>query len=310
MPFSGPTTSHTLVQIIEKEPPPFNKTLAAEIPDELQRIVRKAIAKSLDERYQTAKDMLIDLRNLRRQLEGTAEVASEPDLAPKKKRVLLFAIAAMVVFTIAIFAFSMWRASRARSSVSTTASAPAAVAVPERVLTYWITVQKFRQGKQQKPFTVAGEINFEARDQIRLNVRSPQNGYLYVVNEGPREGTNPSEFVILFPSPTANAGASVLSAGQEVQIPEQSWIEFDTQQGVERLWLIFAEEAVAELEGLKEFANRQRRGLITDATRNKSVQDFLTAHSASKPQLEKGDLLTTLKASGKFLLYPVRLEHH
>jgi hypothetical protein len=171
-------------------------------------------------------------------------------------------------------------------------------------------VQKFRGGKYQKPFSIAGEINFEAGDQIRLNVRSPQNGYLYVLNEGPREGTNPPEFVIFFPSPTANEGSSLLAAGQEVQIPEETWLRFDRQQGVERLWLIFAEDAVPELESLKEFASRQSRGLITDPTRNKSVQDFLTAYSTTKPQLEKGDLLTTLKASGKFLLYPVRLEHH
>jgi serine/threonine protein kinase len=328
-PFTGPTTSHTLVQIIEKDPPAFNKTLAQQAPDELQRILRKALAKSLDERYQTAKDMLIDLRSLRRQLEGTTEASSEPDLGAKQKRVLWFALAAMLVFTAAYFAFSVWRSSRARSNV-VNAPAPVAAAVPERVLTYWITVQKFREGKYQKPFTVAGEINFEARDQIRLNVRSPQNGYLYVLNEGPREaattghegtptgregtttGTNegPPQFVILFPSPSANKGSSQLSAGQEVLIPEETWLQFDAQQGVERLWLVFTEEAVPELESVKEFANRKQRGLITDAARNKSIHDFLTTHSAAKPELEKGDLLTTLKMPGKFLLHPIRLEHH
>ncbi|MCA1576837.1 MAG: serine/threonine-protein kinase [Acidobacteria bacterium] len=309
MPFTGPTTSHTLVQIIEKEPLPFNKTLTGQVPDELQRIVRKAMAKSLDERYQTAKDMLIDLRHLKRQLEGTVEGSSERDVGTKKKRVLLFAIAAMVVFTIGLFAFSIWRASPAPSTVSTNAPA-APVAVPERVLTYWITVQKFRDGKYQKPFTVAGEINFEARDEIRLNVRSPQNGHLYVLNEGPREGTNTPEFVIFFPSPTANEGSSLLTAGQEVQIPEQTWLRFDAQAGVERLWLVFTEQAVPEFESVKQFANTQTRGLITDAAQSKSIQDFLTSHSNTKPEFEKSDTLTTLKANGRILLYPVRLEHH
>jgi len=307
MPFSGPTTSHTLVQIIEKEPPPFNKTLAGQVPDELHRIVRKALAKSLDERYQTAKDMLIDLRNLKRQLEGTTEFSSDPDLRAKKKRVLLIAIAGMLVFTAALFAFSLWRISRARSSVAP--AAPAAV-IPERVLTYWITVRKFRDGKHQKPFTVAGEINFEAGDEIRLNVRSPQNGYLYVLNEGPREGTAALEFVTFFPSPAANEGSSLLASGREVQIPNPTWLSFDAQQGVERLWLIFSEEPVPELESVKEFVGTQTRGLVTDVARSKAIEDFLASHSTTKPALEKGDLLTTLKAPGKVLLYPVRLEHH
>ena len=309
MPFKGPTTSHTLVKIIEKDPPPFNKELARNAPDELQRIVRKSLAKSPDERYQTAKDMLIDLRNLKRQLEGTTEVSTEPDPLAKKKRVLWLAIAAMIVFTAGFFAFTAWRASRERARVAN-APAPVAAPVAERVLTYWITVQKFREGKVQKPFTLAGEINFEAGDEIRLSVRSPQDGYFYVLNEGPREGTATPQFVALFPSPTANRGSSRLTAGQEVKIPEETWLHFDTQQGVERLWLVFTEEPVPELESLKEFVNQQNRGLITDAARNKSIHDFLAANSTSKPELEKGDLLTTLKMRGKLLLYPVRLEHH
>ena len=34
------------------------------------------------------------------------------------------------------------------------------------------------------PFPVAGEINFEADYRIRVHVRSPQPGYLYIFNEG------------------------------------------------------------------------------------------------------------------------------
>ncbi|PWT89117.1 MAG: serine/threonine protein kinase, partial [Blastocatellia bacterium] len=64
VPFTGDTTSHTIVSILEKEP------LALEnAPAELQRIVRKALTKDLDMRYQSARDLLIDLKNLRRDLD-------------------------------------------------------------------------------------------------------------------------------------------------------------------------------------------------------------------------------------------------
>jgi hypothetical protein len=43
---------------------------------------------------------------------------------------------------------------------------------------------------------------------------------------------------------------------------------------------------------------------------NKLVQDFLTAHSTTKPNVEKGDTLTTVTMPGRLLLYPIRLEHH
>jgi serine/threonine protein kinase len=317
LPFGGPTTSHTLVQIIEKDVPAFPKV--ADAPAELQRIIRKALAKTVDERYQTAKDLLIDLKNLRRQLDhGLAPAATDytekdhTEKEPDKKRVLALALAAIVVVGGIFLAFAVWRAARTRSSgaVPPPVSSPN-VPGPERTLTYWITVQKFRDGKHQEPFTVAGEINFEARDRIRMNVRTPQGGYLYALSEGPRDngGTVP-EFNILFPSPTANKGSPLLAANQQIQFPETSWLQFDKQAGVERLWLVFAAEPVLELEKVKEFASEESGGVIIEMTLNKTIQDFLTTHSATKPDLEKGDTLTTLKMPGKLLLYPVRLEHH
>jgi TolB-like protein/Tfp pilus assembly protein PilF len=55
---------------------------AHEVPAELERIVTKALTKDREERYQTAKDMLIDLRHLKRKLEVDAEIerTGSPDL--------------------------------------------------------------------------------------------------------------------------------------------------------------------------------------------------------------------------------------
>jgi hypothetical protein len=317
LPFSGPTTSHTLVQIIEKEPPALTKL--TEAPAELQRIIRKAMAKNPDERYQSARDMAVDLKTLRKQLDSGVVLATDDtdetddaNKTPEKKRVLFVALVAMLVVTAGFFAFSIWRASRARSSAVATPAPAAAptVAGPERRLTYSLVVQEFRDGKYKKAYTMAGEIGFEPHDRIRVNIGTPQPGHLYIFSEGPRAGATVPEFVALFPSSTANKGSSLLAADQQLQIPEQDWFEFDEQEGVERLWLVFTEDAVPELETLKAFANKKTKGLITDMTLNKQVNDFLTTHSTSKPDVDKGETLTTLKASGKQLVYAVRLEHH
>jgi serine/threonine protein kinase len=42
-------------------------------PADLQRIVRRCLAKDPDERYQTIKDVAIELKELRRELEGRAD---------------------------------------------------------------------------------------------------------------------------------------------------------------------------------------------------------------------------------------------
>ncbi|MCA1624634.1 MAG: protein kinase [Acidobacteria bacterium] len=69
LPFTGETINHTIVAILEKEP-----LLLENVPDELQRIVRKALTKEKEMRYQTARDLLIDLKNLRRTLDIQGEL--------------------------------------------------------------------------------------------------------------------------------------------------------------------------------------------------------------------------------------------
>src|SRR6266403_1897679 len=69
VPFTGETINHTIVSILEKEP-----LLLENVPAELQRIVRKSMTKDVDMRYQTAHDLLIDLKNLRRDLDIQGEL--------------------------------------------------------------------------------------------------------------------------------------------------------------------------------------------------------------------------------------------
>ena len=69
VPFTGETINHTIVSILEKEP-----LLLEHVPAELQRIVRKSMTKDVDMRYQSARDLLIDLKNLRRDLDIQGEL--------------------------------------------------------------------------------------------------------------------------------------------------------------------------------------------------------------------------------------------
>ncbi len=80
IPFRGETSAESISLILQKEPAPLSR-FAREVPAELERIVTKALTKDREERYQTAKDMLIDLRNLKRKLEVDAEI--ERTVAPE-----------------------------------------------------------------------------------------------------------------------------------------------------------------------------------------------------------------------------------
>ncbi len=73
VPFAGETPTETISLILQREPAPLTRW-TPEVPAELERIVSKALTKNRDERYQTARDLLIDLRNLKRKLEVDAEI--------------------------------------------------------------------------------------------------------------------------------------------------------------------------------------------------------------------------------------------
>ena len=54
------------------EPAPPLADLNPSAPAELQRIVRRCLAKDADERYQSIKEVAIELKGLRREMEGAA----------------------------------------------------------------------------------------------------------------------------------------------------------------------------------------------------------------------------------------------
>jgi TolB-like protein len=74
-PFDGPSPLEIMAAIAsEREAPPLSQ-IAANVPAELERIVEKALRKRRDERYQTAKDLALDLQALKRRLESGATLA-------------------------------------------------------------------------------------------------------------------------------------------------------------------------------------------------------------------------------------------
>ncbi|HSE23982.1 MAG TPA: protein kinase [Pyrinomonadaceae bacterium] len=71
-PFTGETGSDLIVAILDREPARLPER-EPPIPLELQRIIRKALSKDREKRYQTIKDLAVDLESLRLELQLSAE---------------------------------------------------------------------------------------------------------------------------------------------------------------------------------------------------------------------------------------------
>lgn len=85
-PFEGETTSDIIAAILKAEPDPIS-SYAPDAPPELQRIISKALRKDREERYQTMKDMLVDLKTLRQEFEFAAKLESSAPPDPSSRSV-------------------------------------------------------------------------------------------------------------------------------------------------------------------------------------------------------------------------------
>src|SRR5204863_3486086 len=107
-PFRGETPSDCIVSILTMEPPPLSGVLP-DVPLKLQSILQKALRKNSDERYQTIKEMLADLRILKGELEAESSLprakSSAESIVSKikcHKRGVLLTLAAAILVTAAV----------------------------------------------------------------------------------------------------------------------------------------------------------------------------------------------------------------
>ena len=112
-PFDGETATDMLTAILRNEPPPMTQC-----PAEMQQIVDKALTKAPAERYQTAKDLLIDLKRCRHQ--ATTQVAETAAEATTRRRYL----AAAVVTLLGLSAAVVMRYQRSGTAIESLAVLP------------------------------------------------------------------------------------------------------------------------------------------------------------------------------------------
>jgi len=112
-PFAGATTSEVIAAIRRDSPPPLAEC-APDAPPELTRIIGRALRKERDERYQTVKDLLFDLKNLTEERAFEARSAKARTISPgagylanrikPHRRSIAITLAGLII-TIALYAY-------------------------------------------------------------------------------------------------------------------------------------------------------------------------------------------------------------
>lgn len=96
LPFRADTQPGVLFAIVHREPPPV-ATLRPEVPAAVSQILDRALAKDPAQRYQTAAEMMADLRRIREsRSDVTRSMAISPP-PPRSRRWVLWAAAAVLI---------------------------------------------------------------------------------------------------------------------------------------------------------------------------------------------------------------------
>ena len=215
-----------------------------------------------------------------------------------------------------------WRGSGADSKTAPVVKAekeqavqPTAPVKTARRLTYSLLVQKMRGGgKFQEPFESSGQEIYESGYQFQLRLMPPEDGFLYVFNEGLSKN-NEKYFSVIFPTPNQNAGKTDVKGGEQYQSGTN---KFGGTPGTENFWIVWSKEksAAAEQAIQNAFDNigkvpDEELGRVADANLIFSLREYLEKGKAVKPIIGKDTekKLSTIDFEGDAISYLLNLEH-
>ncbi len=113
LPFAGDSATEVINRIVNEEPPAIAR-FNYSVPHELERIIRKAMEKNPEYRYQSSRELYIDLRNLKRDLDAdkrTSNMSSiptehNPTMMLSESRSLVGATGTRLESAVAVMTFS------------------------------------------------------------------------------------------------------------------------------------------------------------------------------------------------------------
>jgi TolB-like protein len=113
LPFEGDHEAAVLYSIVNEEPIPVT-TRNPNMPQELERIIHKALEKDVKNRYQHADDIVTDLRRLKRKTETGREAVTTTHISIQKRsekqskwRIPIYVAAVLIVLIIGVMIYSL-----------------------------------------------------------------------------------------------------------------------------------------------------------------------------------------------------------
>lgn len=292
-PFDDQTAGDLIAKILGERKLAWPATPS--VPAEVKEIVAKALQRPREKRYQSAEELLTDIRKVTVQFDRNRLSARRP---AKKELIGLAAAILLTILSIGIVMKFAFRNSRATASVTSSSTSTG------QVLTYGLTVQRMVAGKPVgPPFQASEQDSFANGSRFRLDFFSPQNGHLYLLDQ--TQGQS-SALTILYPDPTERSEPTSVDSNYVLQT---GWFFFDEHSGTEKLLIVWSARQVQALEAARRFLNEKDKGLISDDKDVKAIQQFLAAQAPPNVTQESDRKRTTAKTAGDVCVSAMLLDH-
>lgn len=280
-----------------------------------QKLILKALSYEPRDRFQSATEFgeafeqaltaPTNASGHRRLRFKTPNISSWRDQISSQRRPIAIVIAVAVIVPVSLTSVILLLPTRtdfkrkSTSSVSkpvaqvdTSTIAPPAPApqLAENSFTYWLRVQRMPSGKADGSSSdSSGQGVFQNGDKFELNLFSPKQGFLYVMNEGQAD-RGESSLTMLYPAPGLERGTPKVEEGRTVRLP----VRFGGQPGIEQFWMIWSTTPITELEGARKAAFKNNVLRLADERTIQSVRDFLSSHAQPEPEAKTGDTNKTV----------------
>jgi len=234
---------------------------------------------------------------------------------PKKesgKRLIWSLLGVLILAAISIsIGFAIWKNAGKNSTINTadsnTVKKTDGDARPQKELTYFLKVQKMRDGKPfETPFKSSGQEIFETGYKFKMNFQSDAAGFIYLFNED-KDPQGKTVYNILYPTPKTNDGSAQVSAKQQIETNQNT---FSGSRGTEIVWLIWTSDKSDEMESVKQTAF-DAQGKVNDEINGKKLSSFLQKNKDKNVEINKdtANQQTVISGTGDNLVHRLELEH-
>ena len=240
------------------------------IPEAVDRVVMKALAKQPAERQKSIESLAQELKAA---IKPSLEVLTtqpavikptqnqEPEAfiptpakSARTKYLFILPGILLVGLLLLLLYFKTWKGNSG-SIAGATSGSPVnspTTSVPNSKM----KVSLIRRDTRGKEEPVSPETTFYSGEGVRLHIQCDQNGFLYIMSRG-----SSGKVSMLYPDREIRGGNNRIVKGQEVRIPtDGGWFKFNKNPGTEMIYLVFAENKTEKF--ISELENTASQGNI------------------------------------------------